>query len=86
LDQHPADLEATMNAALKICQLNYDAQLPPAVSEQDDQREWLESAAEQLVGHSPKWTRAIGEGRGEASSVRRERIAAPGQARHPAEA
>jgi len=50
-----------MNAALKICQLNYDAQLPPTVSEQDDQREWLESAAEQLVcGSDVTWKRRFG--------------------------
>lgn len=50
-----------MNAALKICQFNYDAQLPPAVSEQDEQREWLESAAEQLVcGSDVTWKRRFG--------------------------
>lgn len=38
-----------MNAALKLCQAMYDAQLPPAVSKPDDQRAWLESAAEELV-------------------------------------
>ncbi|PAW51689.1 hypothetical protein CKQ80_23705 [Pseudomonas moraviensis] len=50
-----------MNAALKICQAMYDAQLPPAVSEPDDQREWLESAAEQLVcGSDVEWKRLFG--------------------------
>ncbi|PRA53203.1 MULTISPECIES: hypothetical protein [Pseudomonas] len=50
-----------MNAALKICQFNYDAQLPSAVSEQDYQREWLESAAEQLVcGSDVTWKRRLG--------------------------
>ncbi|MGH8388202.1 MAG: hypothetical protein ACRESJ_22400 [Pseudomonas sp.] len=50
-----------MNAALKICQFNYDAQLPPPVSEQDEQREWLESAAEQLVcGSDVTWKRRFG--------------------------
>jgi len=50
-----------MNAALKICQLNYDAQLPPALSEQAEQREWLDSAAEQLVcGSDVMWKRRFG--------------------------
>lgn len=50
-----------MNAALKLCQAMYDAQLPPAVSEPDDQREWLESAAEQLVcGADVEWKRRFG--------------------------
>lgn len=50
-----------MNAALKLCQANFDAQLPPAVSEPDDQREWLESAAEQLVcGSDVEWKRRRG--------------------------
>jgi hypothetical protein len=54
-------LEATMNAELKICQFNYDAQLPPAESELDEQREWLESAAEQLVcGSDVMWKRRFG--------------------------
>ena len=38
-----------MNAALKICQERYDAQLPPEVSEADPEQEWLEHSAEQLV-------------------------------------
>jgi len=50
-----------MNAALKICQAMHDAQLPPMVSEPDDQREWLESAAEQLVcGSDVTWKRRFG--------------------------
>ncbi|WP_395599046.1 hypothetical protein AB4P95_11620 [Pseudomonas sp. A1437] len=50
-----------MNAALKLCQAMYDAQLPPAVSKPDDQREWLESAAEQLVcGSDVEWKRRFG--------------------------
>lgn len=50
-----------MNAALKICQFNHDAQLPPEISEADDQREWLESAAEQLVcGSDVTWKRRFG--------------------------
>nr|WP_315447987.1 hypothetical protein [uncultured Pseudomonas sp.] len=50
-----------MNAALKLCQAMYEAQLPPAVSEPDDQREWLESAAEQLVcGSDVEWKRRFG--------------------------
>ncbi|MDD0971643.1 hypothetical protein [Pseudomonas aphyarum] len=50
-----------MNAALKLCQAMYDAQLPPTVSEPDDQREWLESAAEQLVcGSDVEWKRRFG--------------------------
>ena len=41
-----------MNAALKICQERYDAQLPPPVSEsavEFARREWLYNATEQLV-------------------------------------
>lgn len=41
-----------MNAALKICQAMYDAQLPPPVSESTVEiarREWLYNATEQLV-------------------------------------
>lgn len=41
-----------MNAALKICQAMYDAQLPPPVSEsavEIARREWLYNATEQLV-------------------------------------
>lgn len=41
-----------MNAALKICQERYDAQLPPPVSEsavEISRREWLYNATEQLV-------------------------------------
>lgn len=41
-----------MNAALKICQERYDAQLPPPVSEsavEIARTEWLYSATEQLV-------------------------------------
>ncbi|SDS77943.1 hypothetical protein SAMN05216496_2402 [Pseudomonas sp. Z003-0.4C(8344-21)] len=50
-----------MNAALKLCQANFDAQLPPAVSESDEDREWLESAAEQLVcGSDVEWKRRRG--------------------------
>lgn len=42
-----------MNAALKICQERYDAQLPPPVSEsavEIARNEWLYNAAEQLIG------------------------------------
>lgn len=47
-----------MNAAMNICQSMHDAKLPPAVSEPDEQREWLECAAEQLVcGSDVKWKR-----------------------------
>lgn len=47
-----------MNAAMNICQSVHDAKLPPAVSEPDEQREWLESAAEQLVcGSDVEWKR-----------------------------
>ncbi|MBK3465836.1 hypothetical protein [Pseudomonas sp. MF6776] len=50
-----------MNAAMNICQSMHDAKLPPAVSEPDDQREWLESAAEQLVcGSDVEWKRRFG--------------------------
>ncbi|MCG6574907.1 hypothetical protein EGM97_09330 [Pseudomonas sp. AF32] len=43
-----------MNAALKICQAMYDAQLPPMVSESSREvarAEWLYNAVEQLVRH-----------------------------------
>ncbi|WP_085631516.1 hypothetical protein [Pseudomonas sp. R16(2017)] len=50
-----------MNAALKLCQATHDAQLPPAVSETDEEREWLEGAAEQLVcGTDVSWKRRSG--------------------------
>ena len=50
-----------MNAALKICQERYDAQLPPEVSEADPEQEWLEHSAEQLVcGMDIKWKRRFG--------------------------
>lgn len=50
-----------MNAALKLCQANFDAQLPPAVSESDEEQEWLEGAAEQLVcGSDVEWKRRFG--------------------------
>ncbi|MFJ2527860.1 hypothetical protein [Pseudomonas helmanticensis] len=50
-----------MSAALKLCQANHDAQLPPAVSETDEEREWLEGAAEQLVcGADVSWKRRSG--------------------------
>lgn len=41
-----------MNAALKICQERYDAQLPPPVSESAEEiagREWIDNAVETLV-------------------------------------
>ena len=41
-----------MNAALKICQERYDAQLPPTVSEsavEIARREWIDNAVETLV-------------------------------------
>lgn len=50
-----------MNAALKIFQERYDAQLPPEVSEADPEQEWLEHSAEQLVcGMDIKWKRRFG--------------------------
>ena len=50
-----------MNAALKICQAMYDAQLPPEVSESDELNDWLEHSAEQLVcGVDIKWKRRHG--------------------------
>ncbi|NNA93430.1 hypothetical protein [Pseudomonas gessardii] len=50
-----------MNAALKICQERYDAQLPPPVSEASAEQEWLEHSAEQLVcGMDIKWKRRFG--------------------------
>ena len=51
-----------MNAALKICQERYDAQLPPEVSEVSAEQEWLEHSAEQLVcGMDIKWKRRYGQ-------------------------
>ena len=51
-----------MNAALKICQERYDAQLPPEVSEANPELEWLEHSAEQLVcGMDIKWKRRYGQ-------------------------
>ena len=51
-----------MNAALKICQERYDAQLPPDVSEANLELEWLEHSAEQLVcGMDIKWKRRYGQ-------------------------
>ncbi|MGY2685062.1 hypothetical protein [Pseudomonas tolaasii] len=51
-----------MNAALKICQEHYDAQLPPEVSEANPEQEWLEHSAEQLVcGMDIKWKRRYGK-------------------------
>ncbi|MNV40975.1 hypothetical protein D3C71_1325960 [compost metagenome] len=50
-----------MNAALKLSQAVYDAQLPPPVSESVMQQEWLEGAAEQLVcGTDVTWKRRFG--------------------------
>lgn len=50
-----------MNAALKICQERYDAQLPPDISEANPEQEWLEHSAEQLVcGMDIKWMRRFG--------------------------
>ncbi|MFJ2480722.1 hypothetical protein ACIOWE_10630 [Pseudomonas sp. NPDC087598] len=50
-----------MNAAMNICQSMHDAKLPPPVSESDEQREWLEGAAEQLVcGSDVEWKRRLG--------------------------
>lgn len=47
-----------MNAALKICQERFDAQLPPDVNESDELNDWLEHSAEQLVcGVDIKWKR-----------------------------
>lgn len=52
-----------MNAAMNICQAMHDAKLPPPVSESDDQREWLENAAEHLVcGSDVTWKRRSGVG------------------------
>ena len=51
-----------MNAALKICQERYDAQLPPEISEASAEQEWLEHSAEQLVcGMDIKWKRRFGQ-------------------------
>ena len=53
-----------MNAALKICQERYDAQLPPPVSEsavEIERKEWLYNATEQLVrfGQDVKFQRRL---------------------------
>ena len=51
-----------MNAALKICQERYDAQLPPEVSESDEVTDWLEHSSERLVcGVDIKWKRRFGQ-------------------------
>ncbi|MBB6287671.1 MULTISPECIES: hypothetical protein [unclassified Pseudomonas] len=51
-----------MNAALKMCQERYDAQLPPEVSEGDEVTGWLEHSAERLVcGMDIKWKRRHGQ-------------------------
>ena len=51
-----------MNAALKICQERFDAELPPEVSEASLEQEWLEHSAEQLVcGMDIKWKRRHGQ-------------------------
>ncbi|MBK3470488.1 hypothetical protein JJD61_07300 [Pseudomonas carnis] len=51
-----------MNAALKICQERYDAQLPREVSESDEVTDWLEHSAERLVcGVDIKWKRRYGQ-------------------------
>ena len=51
-----------MNAALKICQERYDAQVPPEVREANPEQEWLEHSAEQLVcGMDIKWKRRHGQ-------------------------
>ena len=51
-----------MNAALKICQERYDAQLPPEVSEVSQEQEWLDHSAERLVrGMDIKWKRRHGQ-------------------------
>ncbi|WP_330208871.1 hypothetical protein [Pseudomonas sp. Z13] len=51
-----------MNAALKICQERYDAQLSPEVSESNEVTDWLEHSAERLVcGVDIKWKRRYGQ-------------------------
>ncbi|MCF5724542.1 hypothetical protein [Pseudomonas syringae] len=51
-----------MNAALKIYQERYDAQLPPEISEVNPEQEWLEHSAERLVcGVDIKWKRRHGK-------------------------
>lgn len=51
-----------MNAALNICQVRYDAQLPPEVSDSDEVMDWLEHSAERLVcGVDIKWKRRYGQ-------------------------
>jgi len=60
--EQSATLEATMNAALNICQERYDAQLPPEVSESDEVTDWLEHSAERLLcGVDIKWKRRYGQ-------------------------
>lgn len=51
-----------MNAALKICQERFDAQLPPEISESNEVTDWLEHSAERLVcGVDIKWKRRYGQ-------------------------
>ena len=51
-----------MNAALRICQERYDAQLPPEVSESDEVTDWLGHSAERVVcGVDIKWKRRYGQ-------------------------
>ena len=51
-----------MNAALKICQERYDAQLPPEFSDGDEVTDWLEHSAERLMcGVDIKWKRRYGQ-------------------------
>ncbi|MGY2285202.1 hypothetical protein [Pseudomonas gingeri] len=54
-----------MNAALKICQERFDAQLPPDMPDTSEaEQEWLEHAAEQLVcGSDVTWKRRFGVAR-----------------------
>ena len=55
--------------------------------QQRKRQTWLTLPASGIeeLDHGQEWTRAIGEGRREMDSVRREGIAAPGQARHTTE-
>jgi hypothetical protein len=62
-------LEATMNAALKLAQFEHDNRLPEQVSETPQEmarREWLYSAAEELVafGADVKFQRRMRQAQG----------------------
>ncbi|MCK9802124.1 hypothetical protein M1B34_31810 [Pseudomonas sp. MAFF 302030] len=53
-----------MNTAMQICQARYDAMLPPDVSDDGPERDWLEQSATYLVsGMDITWKRRYGQKR-----------------------